>query len=119
MTKECKCTDPRDRVYALLNLLDFNYGIVPNYEKSLIEVYQGMFVASMKKQQPGLNLKLLAMCGMWESAEELPSWVPDWSPEKKCQPLRNQAACGATGFSNADALVLNNNVLHVIGIEVA
>ena len=119
MTKKCKCTDPRDRVYALLNLSEFNYGIVPNYEKSVIEVYKDMFVASMKKQQPGLNLKLLAACGMWESAEELPSWVPDWSPEKKCLPLRNQAACGATGFSNADALVLDGNVLRVMGMEVA
>ena len=119
MTKECKCTDPRDRVYALLNLSDFNYGIVPNYKKSVIEVYKDMFVASMKKQQPGLNLKLLATCGTWELAEELPSWVPDLSPEKKCLPLRNQAACGATGFSNADALVLDGNVLRVMGMEVA
>ena len=119
MTKECKCTDPRDRVYALLNLSDFDYGVVPNYEKSVIEVYKDMFVASMKKQQPGLNLKHLAACGTWDSAEQLPSWVPDWSAEKKCLPLRNQAACGATGFSNADALVLDGNVLRVMGMEVA
>lgn len=118
MTKRCKCTDPRDRVYALLNLIDFNYGIVPNYEKSVTEVYQDMFIASMKKQPPRLNLKLLATCGMWESAQELPSWVPDWSSEKKCEPLQNQGACGATGFSHADALVLDGNVLRVMGMEV-
>ena len=119
MTKSCKCTDPRDRVYALLGLLDENYGIVPNYEKSITEVYQDMFVAYMKKQQLYLNLKLLATSGIWESAQELPSWVPDWSPEKKCEPLMNQDACGATGFSNAEAIVLDGNVLRVMGMEVA
>ena len=118
MTKKCKCTDPRDRVYALLGLLDDDYGIVPNYKKSVTEVYQDMFVACMNKQQPSLNLKLLAASGIWESAQELPSWVPDWSPEKKCEPLMNHDGCGATGFSNAEALV-DGNVLRVMGMEVA
>lgn len=42
-----------------------------------------------------------------------------WSPEKKCEPLRNPAACGATGFSNADALVLDGNLLRLMEMEVA
>ncbi|KAL9044815.1 MAG: hypothetical protein Q9214_002074 [Letrouitia sp. 1 TL-2023] len=117
-TKQCKCNDPRDRVYALLGLLDDDYGIVPNYEKSVTEVYQEMFIAFMKKQQPYGNLNLLATCEIWESERGLPSWVPDWSPERKCVPLMNDDACGATGFSNAEALVLDGNVLRVMGMEV-
>ena len=119
MTKKCKCIDLRDRVYALLGLLDENYGIVPNYEKSVTEVYQDMFVAYMKKQQVSLNLKLLATSVIWGSAQVLPSWVPDWSLGKKCEPLMNHVACGATGFSNAEAIVLDGNVLRVMGMEVA
>ena len=116
-TQQCKCTDPRDRVYALLGLLDCDYGIVPDYEKSVTEVYQNMFIAFMKEQSLYGNLKLLAACEMRESVRELPSWVPNWSLEKKCEPLMNHDGLGATGFSNAEAFVLDGNVLRVMGME--
>ena len=42
-TKRCKCLDPRDRVYAILSLLndvDKAVGIEPDYEKTTSQVYQ-------------------------------------------------------------------------------
>ena len=72
-TRRCKCTDPRDRVYALLGLLDQKYDIVPDYEKPVAEVYQDMFKSYIKKQHTYGNLKLLAYCEMHDPASNNPS----------------------------------------------
>lgn len=104
-------------MYALLDLLDCDYGIVPDYEKSVTEVYQNMFIAHMNEPSPYGNLKLLAACEMRESARERPSWVPDWSLDRKSEPLLNSDGHGATGFSIAEAFVLDGNVLRAIGME--
>jgi Heterokaryon incompatibility protein (HET) len=119
LTRRCKCTDPRDRVYALLGLLDQKYDIVPNYEKPVTEVYQDMFLAFTKKQRAYGNLKLLAYCEMHDPASDIPSWVPDWSRENKCEPLMTSDGLGATGFSNVDVCLLDNGILRVNGVEVA
>jgi hypothetical protein len=118
-TRRCKCTDPRDRIYALLGLLDQKYDIVPDYEKPIAEVYQDMFTSYMKKQHTYGNLKLLAYCEMHDPASNGPSWVPDWSRENKCEPLMTSDGLGATGFSNSDVSVIDNGILRVMGIEVA
>ncbi|KAH8592935.1 heterokaryon incompatibility protein-domain-containing protein [Bisporella sp. PMI_857] len=42
-TKNCKCSDPRDRVYSLLGLSPyFDQKPVPDYKKSVSEVYEEM-----------------------------------------------------------------------------
>jgi hypothetical protein len=118
-TRRCKCTDPRDRIYALLGLLDQKYDIIPDYEKPVAEVYQDMFTSYMKKQHTYGNLKLLAYCEMHDPASNGPSWVPDWSRENKCEPLMTSDGLGATGFSNSDVSVIDNHILRVMGVEVA
>jgi hypothetical protein len=44
-TKECKCSDPRDRIFALLSLggMESGYQIKPDYTKSTHEVYDDAF----------------------------------------------------------------------------
>ena len=118
-TRRCKCTDPRDRVYALLGLLDQKYDIVPDYEKPVAEVYQEKFKSYMKKQHTYGNLKLLAYCEMHDPASNSPSWVPDWSRENKCEPLMTSDGLGTTGYSNSDVSVIDNGILRVMGVEVA
>jgi hypothetical protein len=75
-TRRCKCTDPRDRIYALLGLLDQKYDIVPDYEKPIAEVYQDMFASYMKKQHTYGNLKLLAYCEIHDPASKSPGSFP-------------------------------------------
>jgi len=45
-TKDCKCSDPRDKVFALLSMLDpwdKRIGIQPDYTKTVSEVYHKVY----------------------------------------------------------------------------
>lgn len=81
-----KCTDPRDRVYGLLGILDDGHYldvIVPDYSKSVSEVYLSVVLEYIATNQA---LDFLISCGK-DSREEvsvsptdaLPTWVPDWA----------------------------------------
>lgn len=39
-TQQCKCSDPRDRIYALINIMENRLTIRPNYLKPVKQVYQ-------------------------------------------------------------------------------
>ena len=62
---------PRPRLVGLGEPILLSPASVPNYEKSVTKVYQGTFIAFMKKRRPYENLNLLATCEMRESAQEL------------------------------------------------
>lgn len=81
-----KCTDPRDRVYGLLGILDngdYLKAIVPDYSKSVSEVYISVvleYIATTK------SVDFLLSCHKdsreeisVSTADALPTWVPDWA----------------------------------------
>jgi hypothetical protein len=77
-TKSCICSDPRDKIYALLSLLwpgDGN-GIEPDYTKSVYEVYQH---AALSLIQATRRLAVLNTVEIHEHLEGVPSWVPNVS----------------------------------------
>ncbi|KAH7071574.1 heterokaryon incompatibility protein-domain-containing protein [Paraphoma chrysanthemicola] len=73
-------TDPRDKVFAMLSLVGKNEDVsmVPNYKKSMGQVYREVARDIMVKQ--GQMDVLLAASGIAGSGD-LPSWVPDWRCE--------------------------------------
>lgn len=75
-----KCSDQRDRIYAVLSHLrkSDHLGIVPDYNKTASEVY--VDAAQRHIRQSG-RLAILCQCELDEStsATPLPSWVPDWA----------------------------------------
>jgi hypothetical protein len=75
----CKCSDPRDRVYAVLRLLDpaLSLRIRPDYGKSVEEVYTDAVVADFG-QASSAWLDVLAECEL-DEAWTGPSWVPNWA----------------------------------------
>lgn len=82
-----RCEDPRDRVYALLNLSrDVNKSIMPNYDEPVDKTYTRTARAIMTKHR---NLDILFLChepaGTNASEGERPSWVPnlDFNPDHK------------------------------------
>jgi hypothetical protein len=81
-TKYCQCSDPRDRIFALLSLVpnsEKQVGIEPDYTKDVYEVYQDVAIKFTK----GFGtLKLLHTVEMHEHLVGVPSWVPDWSTPK-------------------------------------
>lgn len=77
-TRHSKCTDPRDRVFALLSLCDLadSASVQPDYSKDVSEVYEEMFLAQCRKVK---NLVLLQGCELGCEIEGTPSWLPNWS----------------------------------------
>ncbi|KAM0196126.1 hypothetical protein ACHAPA_004770 [Fusarium lateritium] len=103
-TRFCGATDPRDRLYAILPLVDrehdemisqqANYGweldereiqeshlrqqrlaIKPNYNHSVTQVYTDLAMELLR----AVGLDLLASVLGEPSTKHLPSWVPDWT----------------------------------------
>jgi hypothetical protein len=80
-------TDPKDKIYALLGLLEDvegggeAYGITPDYNLSVEQTYIQVAEAILKHQR---HLDLFGAIRrssfrMKRKSRDLPSWVPDWS----------------------------------------
>lgn len=72
-------TDPRDKIYGLLGLATDSgqLGILPDYEKSIIEVYND---TSRKLIATG-KTSILSWCQQSTRIEGLPSWVADFASD--------------------------------------
>jgi hypothetical protein len=78
-TRNSKCANPRDKVYALMGVMGKSVDKFPmqppDYEKPVTEVYQETVVQHIKHFQ---RLSILKLCqGDIDSWNDLPSWVPD------------------------------------------
>jgi hypothetical protein len=87
-TKYCKCSDPRDRIFALLSLLGPSKrvtGIEADYSKTVSEVYKNATLCTIKFNQ---YLEIIATAGLEQSNLGLPSWVLKWPCRALYRPLR-------------------------------
>lgn len=93
-TKNCKYTDPRDRVYAILSLLDRAgqaIRIEPDYTKRLGLVYQDLTLNYIKYSR---NLHILLSSGLNDKRSEMPTWVTDWTVVNTPTPFFKARASG-------------------------
>lgn len=77
MTNRCKCLDPRDRIYAVLSLLDKSekpVGLELDYEKTAGQVYQDVTLRYIAHKN---KLNLLRFSWLKDKPSEMPTWVPD------------------------------------------
>ena len=74
-TRHCKSTDPRDKIYALLNLVNEPSELFADYTRSNKDVYKWL-ARSMIERDTCLDV-LSGVQG--KPGQGLPSWVPDWS----------------------------------------
>ena len=74
-------TDPRDKVFALLNLCSDPKSalIQPDYNTATSEVFTKVACAIVKA---GQGPRLLLNAGVLDQASSLQSWVPDWSQNR-------------------------------------
>ena len=96
-TRHCKYTDPRDRVYAILSLLESSIeaiNIEPDYTKSTSQVYQDVTLRYINDFK---SLWILSSSGLTERLSGMPSWVPDWTVVQTPQPL-------LYGFASGDSV---------------
>ncbi|KAF2677855.1 HET-domain-containing protein [Lentithecium fluviatile CBS 122367] len=73
-----KCTEPRDRVYALMGITTDEVTLKPDYSWSVGEVYKDVALQHLKQLE---NLELLSSCSKRTEPNEkegLPTWAPDW-----------------------------------------
>jgi hypothetical protein len=77
-TKSSKASDPRDKVFGLLGLIQSAgaEGLVANYSCSVEEVFIGVALYLINKHS---SIHILAMSGIHYKYSNFPSWVPDWS----------------------------------------
>ena len=76
-TRRSRCFDPRDRVYAILSLLDQSEmpsNIEPDYGKTTIQVYQDVTLRYITHHK---KLDILQASGLKAMPLRMPTWVPD------------------------------------------
>ncbi|KAF2489419.1 HET-domain-containing protein [Lophium mytilinum] len=110
-TRVAKCTDPRDRIYALLSIsLDGNSQFQPDYTKTVPETYRDFFAEEVRRTE---RLILLRDCEAYKREYELPSWVPDWSKPRRSFLL---SAGLAASHTKADVVSLGQKMMTVTGV---
>ncbi|KAF2092942.1 hypothetical protein NA57DRAFT_62043 [Rhizodiscina lignyota] len=114
-TRTCKCSDPRDRIYALLSMLpvDENLKIEPDYTKTVSEVYRDAALAELRFWR---RFDLLATVEHHGEGLRVPSWVPDWSIPRNANKLFAQYASLQT---KAEFKMPCANTLEVVGVMVS
>ncbi|KAH7310612.1 heterokaryon incompatibility protein-domain-containing protein [Stachybotrys elegans] len=75
-TRNQKCSDPRDKVYGILGLLDPNIvaKIEVDYSTPAWKTYSQLVLAEMEAYQ---KLNMINHCNMMTRLEGFPSWVPN------------------------------------------
>jgi hypothetical protein len=116
--RKCECSDPKDRIYGVLGLFNENdraLKIIPDYQKSIHQVYQDFFLSFLNTFKYS-NLPLLLCCEMRDHRSTMPSWVPDFSQKKISNPFESRSASGS---SAAVGEYTGEGRLKVLGVKVA
>ena len=104
------CTDPRDKIYGFLGLMDESLAslIIPDYTDPLLKVYRDFVKATV--QATG-SLDVIRHRFPSENAC-FPSWVPDWTVEPTTSALTlSHIDFAVSGKTVAEATYLNNDEL--------
>jgi hypothetical protein len=73
-TQNNKCSDPRDRLYAIQGIVDDNQDIEIDYSIPVQQVYRDWAEKRMKRTW---TLQIFSACADSSGRGDLPSWVPD------------------------------------------
>lgn len=115
-TRRCICSDPRDRVFAVLGFLhDIDgerWSYTPQYSDSVAVTYTK---ATYSYMQATDGLELLRCCDYgFRRTADLPSWVPDWSCLSG--PFSFDATADCTVRRRNSTKLNEDSVLHVEGL---
>ena len=114
-----KWTDPRDAIYATLNVLQTPYqrlDISPDYTKKTSDVYTDVAVQLLDRLH---TLSFLNSCELeGRSQTSMPTWVPDWQTQSRvaCIIPRQWSACA---WVSAQARYLGQGKLRATGISIS
>ncbi|KAI1661974.1 HET-domain-containing protein [Daldinia decipiens] len=122
------CLNARDRIYGLLSLAppEITRYITPDYKKSPLEVFRGVFLAFVKHEK---RVSLLpyarrrdaattAMATTTTTTPEWPTWLPDWSRYLHITTAHHVGFC-ASGISASRAKYVDPGRLEVSALYFA
>ena len=112
------CTDPRDKIYAMLSLLhpsQQTMGIVPDYTRDVALVYQDTAIRFMDYTR---NLSILLQCELLDTPPHMPTWVPDWSTELKAEQYLADSSNASANIKSI-ATSKGEGMLSVAGVAIA
>ena len=117
VSRLCKCSDQRDRIYALANISRLRPSqspehqpfLRPHYSKDVGRVFQDFVLWEIEGSH---SLRGLLCCDLQEALPNVPSWVPNLPASI---PNGNIQLLSATGDTRAQALHSGNGVLEVTG----
>ena len=114
ITRHLQCSDPRDKVYAILNFAsDESSDIQPDYSMSTSEVFRTVVEHSLSKFK---SLKVLSECSLRERKLSMPTWVPDWSVQSQCE--RTIDTSCVVFPTKAYANFISSDILCTLGVHV-
>ncbi|KAF1363555.1 HET-domain-containing protein [Lizonia empirigonia] len=114
-TRHAQCHDERDRIYAILGLVQprFSALVQPDYALTPAVTYQKACESWMRAYD---KLSFLEFCDLPRQCDARPSWVPDWSRGLAREPMTfNRFASGESGTGGA--YVVDGKVLEVLGVQ--
>ena len=114
-TRRAQCYDSRDRIYAVLGLLEprFSMLVNPDYNITPSATYQRACQTWLDAYD---KLSFLEFCDMPKVGGNGPSWVPDWSKGLPREPMtfgRFASGQSCTG----GARIIDDSILEVVGVE--
>jgi hypothetical protein len=115
-TCRMKCSDPRDRVYAMRSTTRQEEQDMPidvDYKLPVGKVYQNYIQRYISHFN---SLRLLPFCELQNHLLEMPTWVPDWSHLSSTN--YPQAARYASGCMRANVLSISDESLEITGMHV-
>jgi Heterokaryon incompatibility protein (HET) len=121
MFRNTMATDPRDKVFAFLNLASDTLGLVPDYRASVESVFRSTAEAILRRTK---SLSILSQVqGPCDTQiENLPGWVPDFSCRLHSTPLDtggDDVSFCASGIGTEAYFDINDDgTLEVDGIQV-
>jgi hypothetical protein len=107
--RACESTDPRDRVYAVLGIVndDEIKGLEPDYSMQKEEVFRAAVESVIQNTR---SLYLLSACQDPERESGLPSWVPNFEEDWKARVLREKEGGEQLYHTAADILVAEDSI---------
>ncbi|KAG4429492.1 hypothetical protein IFR05_015030 [Cadophora sp. M221] len=79
--RRCECSNPRDKIFAVLNLASIDKDLAlpaADYASSVKSVYTFVTKALIEHHH-SLDVLCAPHAGDWRTPDDLPSWSPDWS----------------------------------------
>jgi hypothetical protein len=117
MGRARKCSEPHDKVYAILGLIPpvLASKIHPDYSSPVSTVFKDVFLAYLDVVR---RFDLIQRCNNQERLQGLPSWAPNWVGSGRAHPIYG-LGLAASSISSAHSHYVPPDILEVVGTRIS